>query len=110
MPQFEATAEVDVSVGIGQERREFRYGEVNLHDAAANLPPSDVRDEVLRQFGGVEMQQANGANTRLITSAELKEMEPDWNVEDFDTADLPPVVVPPLMLVPEPLSLGPAAG
>ena len=48
------------------------------------------REYVDRLKANVEMQQANGASTRLITSAELKEMEPDWNVEDFDVAAYEP--------------------
>jgi glycine/D-amino acid oxidase-like deaminating enzyme len=48
------------------------------------------REYADRLRANVSMQQANGANTRLITAAELKEMEPDWNVEDFEIAAYEP--------------------
>src|SRR5215471_3392544 len=30
----------------------------------------------------VEMQRQNGVNVQLISAAELREIEPDWNVDD----------------------------
>jgi len=38
----------------------------------------------------VAMQRALGANTRLITPQELKEIEPDWNVDDVELAAYEP--------------------
>jgi len=48
------------------------------------------REYADRLRANVEMQQAKGANTSLITAAELKEIEPDWSVEDFDVAAYEP--------------------
>jgi glycine/D-amino acid oxidase-like deaminating enzyme len=43
-----------------------------------------------RLQANVSMQQENGANTRIISAAELKEMEPGWNTDDFDIAAYEP--------------------
>ena len=38
----------------------------------------------------VEMQRQNGVNVQLISAAELREIEPDWNVDDVLTAAYEP--------------------
>jgi sarcosine oxidase subunit beta len=46
--------------------------------------------EVERMKKNVAMQRELGANTRLISAQELKEIEPDWNVDDVPLAAYEP--------------------
>src|SRR6202158_3236722 len=46
--------------------------------------------EVDRLRANVAMQRELGVNTNLISGAELKQMEPDWNVADIDVAAYEP--------------------
>ena len=46
--------------------------------------------EVDRLKANVAMQHELGVNTSLISGLELKQMEPDWNVEDVDVAAYEP--------------------
>jgi glycine/D-amino acid oxidase-like deaminating enzyme len=48
------------------------------------------REYADRLRANVSMQRENGANTRIISATELKEMEPDWNTDDFDIAAYEP--------------------
>jgi glycine/D-amino acid oxidase-like deaminating enzyme len=43
-----------------------------------------------RLRANVAMQRDHGANTRVVTGAELKEIEPDWSVDDIDVAAYEP--------------------
>ena len=47
-------------------------------------------NEVERLKKNVEMQRALGSNTRLISAQELKEIEPDWKVDDIPIASYEP--------------------
>jgi sarcosine oxidase subunit beta len=47
-------------------------------------------NEVERMKKNVAMQRELGANTRLISAQELKEIEPDWNVDDVTLAAYEP--------------------
>jgi glycine/D-amino acid oxidase-like deaminating enzyme len=48
------------------------------------------REYADRLQANVSMQRDNGANTQIISAAELKEMEPGWNTDDFDIAAYEP--------------------
>ena len=50
------------------------------------VPPNEVE----RMKRNVAMQRDLGANTRTITAQELKEIEPDWNVDDVPLAAYEP--------------------
>ena len=47
-------------------------------------------NEAERLKRNVEMQQGLGVNVRLVARAELKEIEPDWTVEDVEIAAYEP--------------------
>jgi glycine/D-amino acid oxidase-like deaminating enzyme len=46
--------------------------------------------EIERLRANVAMQRANGANARVVTAGELKEIEPDWSVDDVVAAAYEP--------------------
>jgi len=50
------------------------------------VPPNEVE----RMKKNVAIQRALGANTSTITAQELKELEPDWNVDDVPLAAYEP--------------------
>lgn len=50
------------------------------------VPPSDTE----RLKRNVAMQQSEGVNVRLVRGDELKELEPDWFVDDIETAAYEP--------------------
>jgi sarcosine oxidase subunit beta len=50
------------------------------------VPPG----EIALMKANVEMQRCNGVNVQLITATELKELEPDWQVDDVVSAAYEP--------------------
>jgi sarcosine oxidase subunit beta len=50
------------------------------------VPAAEV--DLLKQ--NVEMQRRNGVNVQLLSPAELKEIEPDWRVDDVEAAAYEP--------------------
>src|SRR5258705_4294827 len=47
-------------------------------------------NETLSLKRNVEMQRLLGVNTRLISAQEVKEIEPDWRVDDIEVAAYEP--------------------